>query len=76
MEFEATRSDDYALIDTGSKLDIKLNEPFVAFAYILPYDKGNMLSWCDVENSGSDVESWGNEFKIEHYLIVEIKFFD
>ncbi|WP_405211475.1 hypothetical protein [Dokdonia sp. Asnod2-E02] len=73
-KFDAIQSDNYSLRDIGVKEQISFNENFYAFAYILPYEKDGMLFWCAVDDSGKDVESWGSEFGIEHYIIFEMKF--
>ncbi len=72
--FEATNSDDYSLRDVGTNIEIKSGKEFSAFAYIMPYEKDGWKMWCAVDSSGKDIESWGKEFGIEHYLIFEMKF--
>ncbi|SDT03626.1 hypothetical protein [Winogradskyella sediminis] len=72
--FKATSSDDYSLKDVGTNMDIEIGKEFSAFAYILPYEKDGWKMWCAVDSSGKDIESWGKEFGIEHYLIFEMKF--
>ena len=72
--FEATTSDDYSLRDVGTNIEIKSGKEFSAFAYIMPYEKDGWKMWCAVDSSGKDIESWGKEFGIEHYLIFEMKF--
>ncbi len=72
--YDAIDSFDYSLRDTGRQMEIKIGEPFPAFAYILPYEKDGWKMWCAVSTSGKDVESWGNEFGIKHYLIFEMIF--
>ena len=72
--YKATKSDDYSLRDVGTQLPIEIGKNFYAFAYILPYEQDGWKMWCAVDSSGKDVESWGNEFGIEHYLIFEMKF--
>ena len=42
---------------------------------ILPYEKDGFKYFCAVDNSGIDVENWGKEFGIEHYIIFEMKFY-
>ena len=73
-KFEATQSDAYSLRSLGTQLDIKENENFYALAYILPYEKEGMQMYCAVDSSGKEVESWGKEFGIEHYLVFVMKF--
>jgi hypothetical protein len=72
--FEATRSDHYSLRDFGTRITIESNKPFYAFAYILPYEKNDFKYYCDVENSGKNIESWGKEFGIKHYVLFEMNF--
>lgn len=72
--YDATESFDYSLRDTGKQMEIEIGKPFPAFAYILPYEKDGWKMWCAVDSSGKDVESWGKEFGIKHYLIFEMLF--
>ncbi len=72
----ATLSDDYSMRVFGTHVTIEPNKPFYAFAYILPYEKDNNKYYCAVEGSGKDIESWGKEFGIEHYVLFEMCFFD
>lgn len=73
--YDATHSFDYSLRAIGNKVEIEIGKPFPAFAYILPYEKDGWQMWCAVDNSGKDVESWGKEFGIKHYVIFEMIFF-
>ena len=75
-EFNAIKSDDYSLrnVAEASAIDINYNERFYLFAYILPYEKDGAKYWCAVESSGKDIEKWGKEFGIEHYLVFEMLF--
>lgn len=73
-QYPATNSSDYSLRVTGTKMDIQPDSSFCALAYILPYEKDGWKYWCAVESSGKEVETWGKEFGIEHYLIFEMKF--
>jgi len=76
-EYKCTKSNDYSLRDTGTRLPIKANQPFYAFAYILPYKlKSGGSSWCAVDSSNKDIEKWGTEFGIKHYLLIEMNFTD
>ena len=70
----AINSDDYSLRDVGTKMTINSNQNFYAFAYILPYETERMKMWCAVEDSGEDIENWGQQFGIEHYVLFEMKF--
>ena len=73
-KYDAILSDDYSLRDTGISEKIIYGENFYAFSYILPYENNGMKFWCGVESSGKDIENWGKEFKLKHYLIFEMKF--
>ncbi len=75
-KFDAIKSDDYSLrnVAEASKTEIKYGEKFYLLAYILPYEKDGAKYWCAVESSGKDIENWGNEFGIKHYLVFEMKF--
>jgi len=55
-------------------MEIEPGKEFYALAYILPYEKDGWKMYCAVDSSGKDVESWGKEFAIEHYLVFEMKF--
>lgn len=72
--YDATGSLDYSLRDVGRQMKIEIGKPFPAFAYILPYENNGSKMWCAVEYSGKDVENWGKEFGIKHYLIFEMLF--
>ena len=73
-KYRAINSEDYSLRDFGTGSKIKAGQNFYALAYILPYEKDGWKMWCAVESSGNDIENWGKEFGIEHYLIFEMKF--
>lgn len=74
-EYKSTRSDDYSLRDFGTHFPIVAGKPFYAFAYILPYeDKQGYKYWCAVESSGKNIETWGKEFGIRHYILFEMRF--
>ena len=75
-KFDAIKSDDYSLrnVAEANKTEIKYGEKFYLLAYILPYEKDGAKYWCAVESSGKDIENWGNEFGIKHYLVFEMKF--
>lgn len=72
--YDATNSLDYSLRSIGDKMSIEIGKPFPAFAYILPYEKDGWKLYCAVDSSGKNVESWGKEFGIKHYIIYEILF--
>jgi hypothetical protein len=74
-EYKCVNSDDYSLRDIGARLPVEAEKPFYAFAYILPSKhKDGSSSWCEVDSSGKDIENWGKEFGIEHYLLIEMNF--
>ena len=75
-KFDAIKSDDYSLrnVAEASGTEIKYGERFYLLAYILPYEKDGAKYWCAVESSGKDIENWGKEFGIEHYLVFEMIF--
>ena len=75
-KFDATTSDDYSLRDIGTHVKIEPGKKFYALTYILPYEKDGWKLWCAVDSSGKDVELWGKEFGIEHYIVFEMIFFD
>ncbi|RZJ68151.1 MAG: hypothetical protein EOO45_15010 [Flavobacterium sp.] len=68
-------SDDYSLRILERESNIEPGKPFYAFSYILPYEKDGFKYYCAVEGSGKDVEKWGTEFDIEHYILFEMTFF-
>lgn len=76
-EYKCTKSNNYSLRDSGTRIAIEPNLPFYAFAYTLPieYENGNS-SWCAVDASAKDMEKWGQELNIKHYLLVEMNFFE
>lgn len=77
-------SDNYLAVDTNEYslriLDhvavIEPGKPFYAFAFILPYEKDGNKYYCAVESSGKEMEKWGKEFGIEHYILYEMCFFE
>lgn len=75
-KFDAIKSDDYSLrnVVEASGTEIKYGEKFYLLAYILPYEKDGSKYWCAVESSGKDIENWGKEFGIKHYLVFEMIF--
>ncbi len=75
-EFNAIETNEYSLRNVAetSKSEIKYGEKFYLLAYILPYEKDGYKYYCAVENSGKDIENWGKEFGIKHYLVFEMKF--
>jgi hypothetical protein len=75
-KFDGINSDNYSLRNLSDNELFKANigEKFYLLAYILPYEKNGVLSWCAVENSGENVLNWGKEFGIKHYLVFEMKF--
>lgn len=79
-EYKASNSKDkYSLrnIVEESNLKIKYNEKFYFLAYTLPYERADgSKSWCEVGVNGKEIENWGKKFKLKHYLIFEMIFFD
>tara|TARA_R100001369_G_scaffold91391_1_gene132572 strand:- start:991 stop:1359 length:369 start_codon:yes stop_codon:yes gene_type:complete len=75
-KFDAIKSEDYSLsnVAEASRTEIKYGEKFYLLAYILPYEKDGAKYWCAVESSGQNIENWGKEFGIKHYLVFEMKF--
>ncbi|NRR91916.1 hypothetical protein HSX10_10105 [Winogradskyella undariae] len=75
--YEATDSENYSLrnLVEESNLEISYNKSFYLLAYILPYEREDgLLSWCDVGTAGAEIEKWGKQFGIKHYLLFEMKF--
>lgn len=72
--FDAIESDDYSLRVIGVNMKIEPNKPFYALAYILPYEKDGYKQYCAVENSDIEIENWGSEFGIKHYILFEMIF--
>ena len=76
-KYDAIKSDEYSLRNLAdeSNLEIGYNKEFYLLAYILPYEREDgSKSWCEVGTSGDDIEKWGKEFGIKHYLLFEMKF--
>jgi hypothetical protein len=73
-EFEAIDSDDYSLRVIGENSKIEIGKKFYLLAYILPYEKDGGKYWCEVEDSGKNIENWGKDFGIKHYLVFEMTF--
>lgn len=76
QKFDAIPSEDYSLrnIAETAGTAIKYGERFYLLAYILPYEKDGNKYWCAVESSGKNIENWGKEFGIKHYLVFEMIF--
>ena len=77
--FEATSSNIYSLRAVVEKKPIEIGENFYIMVYMLPYEVkiegvGTMQQYCAVEDSGKEIETWGKEFGIKHYLVFEMKF--
>src|SRR5690554_1064931 len=75
-EFKAIKSNDYSLrnVAEAGKAGINYGEKFYLLAYILPYEKDGNKYYCAVESSGENIENWGKEFGIKHYLVFEMMF--
>ena len=67
---------DYELMDVAHLFPIEIDKPFYAFAYILPYVEGDIQYYCAPAKSGKDIETWGKEFDIAHYYLLEMCFFE
>lgn len=74
-QYEATASTEYSFRSLYRGLAIEPGKRFYALAYILPYEADGYKTYCGVDDSGEDVESWGKVFRIPHYLIFEMNFF-
>lgn len=78
--FEATKPENefagYSLriLPHSFKTKIEYGKKFYLLGYILPYKNGDYLQYCAVEQSGKDIENWGKEFGIKHYLVFEMLF--
>ena len=70
--FDAISSNDYSLRKAIERKTVEFGRKFYAFVYMLPYEKDNMKHYCAVETSGKEIETWGKEFGIKHYLIFEM----
>lgn len=73
-DFDCKDTNDYSL-RVHEWLPIEPGQPFYAFSYILPYEKGEYKYYCAVEGSGKDMEKWYQEFGIEHYVLFEMNFY-
>ena len=71
--YKAVDSDLYSLRPAllRMQINIELNKFTPIFIYMLPTPQGQ---YCAVERNGGDIETWGKEFSIEHYMIFEIMF--
>ena len=77
--FDATSSNIYSLRSAMGTDTIKIGKKSYILVYMLPYEKeiGNgsvIRQYCAVEDSGKEIETWGKEFGIKHYLVFEMKF--
>lgn len=76
-EYDAMENGEYSLRDlvNESKLPICYGKKFYFMAVIMPYKRSDgSKSWCEVGSNGKDIENWGKNFGIKHYLIFEMKF--
>ena len=75
-KFDAIKSDYYSLrnVAEASKTELNYGQKFYLLAYMLPYEKEGAKYWCAVESSGKDIENWGKEYGIKHYLVFEMIF--
>ena len=72
--FNAISSTSYSLRYAISTDTVDFGKNFYVLVYMLPYEKDNMKYYCAVERSGKEIENWGKEFGIKHYLVFEMKF--
>jgi len=76
--FEATSLEEYSLRPIIDTKTVDYEKNFYLLVYMLPYEVefggGVMKQYCAVVTSGKEVETWGKEFNIKHYLIFEMKF--
>ena len=72
--FDATNSNGYSLRNAIETETVEFGKKFYALVYMLPYQKDGIGYYCAVEASGKEIETWGKEFGIKHYLVFEIIF--
>ena len=72
--FDATSSNIYSLRSVKGEGAFEYEKNNYILVYILPYEKDNAQYYCAVESSGYELEAWGKEFGIKHYLVFEMKF--
>ena len=77
--FDATSSNIYSLRSAIATETIEIGKKSYLLVYMLPYETviegvGTIRQYCAVESSGKEIEAWGKEFGIKHYLVFEIKF--
>lgn len=75
-KFKNLSTSDYELMNVGSLFTMQIGKPFYAFAYIQPYINGSTQYYCAPAKSGKDIEKWGKEFNIPHYILFEMNFFE
>ena len=74
QSFDAISSIDYSLRKAVETKTVEFGKKFYVLVYMLPYEKDGMKHWCAVEASGKEIETWGKEFGIKHYLVFEMIF--
>ncbi len=76
QEYDAIQSDDYSLRHayTEPETPIHPGESFFVLTYMLPYEQEGFKYYCSIETCGSNVLSWGKEYRIEHYMVFEMIF--
>jgi len=81
IQFDAVSSDAYSLrnvLGRETEMLVDFGEKFYVLVYMLPYEVkteiGTWFQYCAVEISGKEIETWGKEFGIEHYLVFEMIF--
>lgn len=73
--YNALNREDYLFTNIGSDQEIAIGKSFYPFVYMLPYeDENDLMNYCTVNDSGIDVESWGTDFGLKHYIIFEMLF--
>ncbi|WP_127132898.1 hypothetical protein [Pseudoflavitalea rhizosphaerae] len=79
-QFKTTGSPMYSLRNVlqDSKKSFVTGKRQYFLAHILPIPvpgSPNMLSYCNVDNSGEDVMNWGKKLGIPHYIVFEFEIF-
>ena len=83
--FEATSStfkgltNNYVLRSVLDSKTVETGKKFYLFVNMLPYEVniegvGIMQKYCAVIDSGKEIDTWGREFGIKHYLVFEMIF--
>jgi hypothetical protein len=76
--FEATSLNAYSLRPAMETKTVNYGKKFFLLIYMLPYEvkvgDSTIRQYCAVETSGKEIETWGKEFGIKHYLVFEMNF--